>query len=80
MIRVFANSLGDWGSIPSRVIPKKKKKKKKRVLDAFLLNTHHYKVWIKSKWSNPGKGIGPSPTLWCCSYSKGSLWIIFDYC
>ena len=22
------------------------------------------------KWRNPGKGVAPSPTPWCCSYSK----------
>ena len=31
------------------------------VLDASLLNTQHYKVQIKSKWRNPGKGVVPSP-------------------
>ena len=25
------------------------------------------------KWSNPGKGVAPSPTPWCSSYWKGSL-------
>ena len=25
------------------------------------------------KWSNPGKGVAPSPTPWCSSYRKGSL-------
>ena len=25
------------------------------------------------KWSNPGKGVAPSPTSWCSSYRKGSL-------
>ena len=25
------------------------------------------------KWSNPGNGVVPSPTLWCSSYWKGSL-------
>ena len=20
------------------------------------------------KWNNPGKGVAPSPTPWCCSY------------
>ena len=25
------------------------------------------------KWSNPGKGVVPSPTSWCSSYWKGSL-------
>ena len=45
MVRVFANSPGDLGSIPCRVIPKTQK----MVLDATLLNTQHYKVRIKGK-------------------------------
>ena len=44
-VRVFANGLGDLGSILGRVIPKTQK----MVLDASLLNTQHYKVRIKSK-------------------------------
>ena len=31
------------------------------------------------KWSNPGKGVVPSPTPWCSSYWKGSLRVTFDY-
>ena len=30
------------------------------------------------KWSNPGKGIAPSPTPWCSSYWKGSLRVTFN--
>ena len=45
MVRMFANGLGDLGSIPGRVIPKTQK----IILDAALLNTQHYKVWIKGK-------------------------------
>ena len=45
MSRVFANGLGDQGSIPGRIIPKTQK----MVLDAFLLNTEHNKVRIKGK-------------------------------
>ena len=45
MATVFANGPGDLGSIPGRVIPKTLK----MVLDASLLNTQHYKVWIKGK-------------------------------
>ena len=45
MVRVFANSQGDLGSIPSRVIPKTQK----MVLNASLLNTQHYKVRINGK-------------------------------
>ena len=45
MSRVFANDLGDQGSIPDRVILKTQK----MVLDATLLNTQHYKIRIKGK-------------------------------
>ena len=43
--RVFANGLGDLGSIPGRVILKTLK----MVLDTSLLNTQQYKVRIKGK-------------------------------
>ena len=43
--RVFTKGPGDRGSIPGRVIPKSQN----IVLDAPLLNTQHYKVWIKGK-------------------------------
>ena len=43
--RVFANSPGDLGSIPGRVIPTTLK----MVLDTSLLNTQKYKVSIKDK-------------------------------
>ena len=45
MSRVFANGVGDQGSIPGWVIPKTQK----MVLDAAWLNTQHYKVRIKGK-------------------------------
>ena len=45
MVRVFANGPEELGSIPGRVIPKTQK----MVLDATLLNTQHYKEWIKGK-------------------------------
>ena len=31
------------------------------------------------KWSNPGKGVAPSPTHRCSSYWKGSLRVTLDY-
>ena len=31
------------------------------------------------KWSNSRKGVAPSPTPWCSSYRKGSLWVTLDY-
>ena len=42
---VLANGLGDWGSVPGRIIPKTQK----MVPDATLLNTQRYKVRIKGK-------------------------------
>ena len=45
MSRVFANDLGDRGSISGRVIPKTQK----LVLDSALFNTQHYKIMIKGK-------------------------------
>ena len=72
--RVFANGLGDLGSIPGRVIPKTQK----IVLDASLLSTQHYKVRIKGKVEQSRKGVAPSPTHWCSSYRKGSLRVTLD--
>ena len=43
--RVFANGLGDRGSIPGCVV----QKTLKMVLDTSLLNTQQYKVCIKGK-------------------------------
>ena len=31
------------------------------------------------KWSNPGKGVAPSPTPSCGSYRKGNLRVTLDY-
>ena len=45
MVKVFANSPGDVGSIPGRVIPKTQK----MLLDASLLNTQHYKGRVRGK-------------------------------
>ena len=64
MVTVFGNDPGDLGSIPGQVIPKTQK----MVLDASLLNTQHYKIQTQLKWSNPEKGVVPSPTPWCSSY------------
>ena len=48
----------------------------KMVHAASLLNTQQYKVGVK--WSNPGKGVAPSPTPRCSSYRKGCLRVTFD--
>ena len=65
MVRVFANSLGDRGSIPSQVIPKTQK----LVLDVTLLNTQHYKVGIKGKVEQSRERSSALPY----TYQKGSL-------
>ena len=50
------------------------------LLDTSLLNTQQYKVYVsRVKWSNSGKGVAPSPILWCSSYWKGSLLVALDY-
>ena len=74
MSRVFANGPGDRGSIPGRVMPKTQK----MVLDAALLNTI-VKWGSRVKWSNPGKGVAPSPRPQCSSYWKGSLLVALEY-
>ena len=33
----------------------------------------------KVKWSNPGKGVAPSPTTRCSGYWKKSLLVALDY-
>ena len=71
---VFTNGSRDHGSILSQVIPKTQK----ILFNASLLNTQHYKVWIKGKWSNPGKGVAPSPTPECSSFWKGNLHVTLD--
>ena len=43
--RLFANGLGEQGSIPGGVLPKTLK----MVLDTSLLNTQHHKAYIKDK-------------------------------
>ena len=48
-----ANGGRDSGSIPGRHT-----KDSKMVLNASFHKTH--KVWIKGKWSNPGKEVAPS--------------------
>ena len=60
---------------PGRVIPKTQK----MVLDASLLNTQHYKVWIKGKVKQSREGVAPSPTPWCSSYRKGIVRVTLDY-
>ena len=75
MVRVFANGLGDLGSIPGRFIPKTQK----WCLMPPCLTLSIIRYGSRVKCSNPGKGVAPSPTLWCSSHRKGNLWITLDY-
>ena len=74
MGRVFTNGLWDPGSIPGCVIPKTLK----MVLDTSLLNGNIRHI-SRVEWSNPGKGVAPSPTPQCSSYWKGNLLVAFNY-
>ena len=55
--RVFANGLGDLGSIPGRVIPNTFK----MVLDTSLLNTQQYKVSMEGKVEQSRERSGALP-------------------
>ena len=59
MVSVFAIGPGDWGLISGRAIPNTEE----MVLDVSLLNIQYYKVRIKGKRRNPGKGIAPSSII-----------------
>ncbi len=62
MSRVFANGLGDQGSILGRVIPKTQK----MILDTILISTQHYKVRIKGRieQSREWSSALPYTSLW----------------
>ena len=57
-VREFDNGPGDLGSIPSRFIPKTQK----LYLMPHCLTLSIIRYGSRVKWSNPGKGIVPSPT------------------
>ena len=73
MSRVFASFPGDRGSVSGRVIPKTQNW---YLMPPCLTLSI---IWSRIKWSNPGKGVTPSPTPWCSSYWKGSLRVTLDY-
>ena len=63
MGRVFVNGPEDLGSIPGRVIPKTLK----IVLIPPYLTLSNSRYVSRVKWSNPGKGVAPSPPPRCSS-------------
>ena len=75
MARVFANDPGDLCSIPGASY----QRLKKRYLTPPCLTLINIRYISRVKWSNPGKGVVPSPTPRCSSYWKGSLQVTLDY-
>ena len=49
------------------------KKKKKKVLDATLLNTQHYKVWIKGKVEQSRERSSALPYTCVVAIEKGAF-------
>ena len=66
MVRVFANGSEDLGSIPGRIIPKTQK----IVFDATMLNTQHFKVWIKGKVEQSRERSRTLPYTLVCSHPR----------
>ena len=75
MGRVFANGLGDLGSIPGCVIPKTLK----TVLDTPLLNTQQIRYVSRVKWSNPEKRVATLSYTSVWYLLKRSLLVAVDY-
>ena len=62
-----------WSSRPGFNPRSSHIKDSKTALDSSVLNSQHYKVRIKGEWSNPGKGVVPSPTFGIVAIEKGAL-------
>ena len=75
MLRVFTNGPGD--GVQSQV--ESYQRLKKWYLMPPCLTLSITKDESRVRWSNPGKGLVPSPTPWCCSYQKGSLQVTLNY-
>ena len=63
--------------VQSQVKSYQRLKKWYLMLPCLILSVIRYGSRVK--WSNPEKGVAPSPTHWCSSYRKGSLWVTLDY-
>ena len=63
--------------IESQVESYQRLKKLYLMLSCLILSIIRYVSRVK--WSNPGKGVAPSPTPRCSSYRKGSLLVTLDY-
>ena len=63
--------------VQSQVTSYQRLKKWYLIHPCLILSNKRYVSRVK--WSNPGKGVVPSPTLQCCSYWKGSLLVALNY-
>ena len=54
-------------------------KPQKMLLDTALLNTEHYKIRIKGKWSNPMKGVAPPVHLGKVANEKRFFGVALEY-
>ena len=70
--RVFDNGPGDQVSIPGRVILDTQK----MIFAISLFNTQRNKVISRVKWSNPRKGVVPSPTPGVVAIEKGAFGLL----
>ena len=75
---LFANGPGDLSSIPVASYQRLLKWYLTPPCLAFSNRRYVSRYVSRVKWSNPGKGVEPSPTHWCCSYWKGSLLVALD--
>ena len=70
MVRVFTNGP------ETRVLSYQRFKKWYLMPPSLTLSIIKY--GSKVKRGNPGKGVASSPTPWCDSYRKGSLWVTLN--
>ena len=63
----------------SRVFTKSYQRLLKWYLIPPCLTLHNIRYISRVKWSNPEKGVAPSPTPQFSSYWKGSLLVTLDY-
>ena len=71
--RVFAREIRVQSQVESNQIPKK------WYLIRSCLTFSIIRHLSRVKWSDPGKGVDPSPTPRCSSYWKRSLRVAYDY-
>ena len=74
MVRIFANGpRRQWFRLSHT------KDSKNWYLIPSCLTLSIIRYGSRLKWSNPGKGVVPSPTSWYSSYWKGNLRVTLNY-